>query len=320
MKQIILTILLISNMYAQTTQHDICQFKKVIKNGWSDENKTLNKEIIDLGTIEIPRIIKNLMYPLKPDENISNVPPFPKILVNRDDYVKLFAYSKYLESQHKITDVTQIYISAYQGIYNIKMSSFFPFVFLIVLNLEINKSLDSSLRHHIFTKKEKILLYEKLSSILILGTHKLTETIEAEKNITFNFIKITNKVDGDYAIDKQHLEIFKKRWKEIANKYYSTVISSITNNTIEEFIEEKKKYRESISIATHLKMRLLKLKLKLYNKLSITINGADYITLSTYRIHKDLYMNTKAIDNTTRDYFKLINDNKKLLQQLKENQ
>ena len=59
MKQIILIILLLSNIYAQTTQKDICQFKKVIKNGCSDDNKIINQKIINLGKAEIPQIIKN---------------------------------------------------------------------------------------------------------------------------------------------------------------------------------------------------------------------------------------------------------------------
>ncbi|MCF6245276.1 MAG: hypothetical protein L3J43_09595 [Sulfurovum sp.] len=317
MKQIILTILLISNIVAQTTQHDIYQFKKVIKNGWSEHNQTLNQKIIDLGKVEIPWIIENLEHPLKPDANKSNIPPFPKFILHRDDYTKLCSYSKYLESQNKVTDVIQIYTRAYRGLNNIRMSSYIPLITLIAFNIDINKSLDSSLRYHIFTKEEKMILYKKLSSILILDTNKLIETIEAEKNITLYFVKIS-KVDGDYIVDKQHLPIFKKLWKEAVNRYYPAFISAIENNTIEKFIEEKKRKRKLISLATHLSMKLLKLKLKLYNNLSIKIDNEDYIALSKYRINKDLSMNTTAIDNTTRDYFKMIENNKKLLKRLKE--
>jgi hypothetical protein len=318
MKQILLMMLLVSSIHAKITQKDLCQFQKVIQNGWSEDNRTLNQKIINLGNTEVARIIEKLKYPLKSDENSTSIPPFPQVLINRDDYVKLFAYSKYLESQNKTTELLSIYIKAYQGIYNIEMSSFFPYVFLIALNLEINKSFDSSLRHHIFTKKEKRLLYEKLSSILILNTDKLIETTKAEKNITLYFINNSSKVDGDYAIDKQHLKIFKKLWRKLANKYYSKFISAIKSNTIEKFIEEKKNNRESISISTHLQMKLLKLKLKLYNKLSITINKKDYITLSTYTINQDLHMHTKSIDTTIRNYFKLIQENLKLLQLLQQ--
>lgn len=64
------------------TQQDICQFKNIIKNGWSEDNQTLNKKIISLGKSEIPRIVANLKQPIKPDENKSSIPPFPKILIN----------------------------------------------------------------------------------------------------------------------------------------------------------------------------------------------------------------------------------------------
>jgi len=299
-------------------QHDICQFKKVIQNGWNDTNQSLNQKIIDLGRTEIPKIINNLQYPLKPDENISNKPPFPKFILHQGDYIKLFAYSKYLESQNKIDNVIQLYIHAYQGLNNIKMSSYIPLIYLIALNKTLNKSLNSSLEHHVFTKKEKRLLYEKLSSVLILDTQKLIKTIKAEKSLTLYFVKTANKVDGNYAIDKQHLKIFKRQWKEAANTYYTDFINAIKNNTIEKFIEEKKHSRESISIATHLKMKLLELKLKLFNKLSIPIDHSDYVTLSSYRINQDLYMSTKAIDDTIRDYLKVQKDNQKLLQKLKE--
>ncbi len=48
-------------------------------------------------------------------------------------------------------------------------------------------------------------------------------------------------------------------------------------------------------------MYLLQYKLKLYSKLSIKIDKKDYTALSIYRIHADLNINTKAIDNIIKD-------------------
>jgi len=298
------------------TQQDICQFKKVIKNGWSDYNQTLNRKIISLRKSEIPRIVSSLKQPLKSDQNKSNMPPFPKILINRDDYIKLFAYSKYLEAKKKTDDVIKLYVNAYQGVSTIKMSSFIPFVYFIALNGDINKSLNSSLKHHAFTEKEKKILHQKLSSVFILDNTKLIETITAERDIVQYYIN-TAKIDGDYIIDKQHLQIFKKQWEIHENKYYTALMTAIKYGTVEKYIQEKKTKRKSMSIATHLKMKLLKLKLRFYKILSINIDKQDYIALSNYRINKDLFMNTNAIDYTMRDYFKLIENNKKLLEKLK---
>lgn len=212
----------------------------------------------------------------------------------------------------------ELYVNAYQGLNTIKMSSFLPFVYFIALNGDINKSLNSSLKHNYFTEKEKTILHQTLSPILILDNSKLIETIKAERAITQYFIKSTVKVDSDYIIDKKHLPIFKEQWKIHEEKYYLSFIYAIKNGTVEKFIQEKKKKRKSISITTHLKMKLLKLKLKLYHKLSIKIDKQDYTTLSDYRIIKNLIMSTKAIDNRTRDYFKIVNDNQRLLRELKE--
>ena len=317
------TIILFIFLYTFTalpanTQQDICRFKKVIQNGWNDKNQTLNQRIINLGIHEIPRIIQNLHYPLKPDENQSQIPPFPKIIVNRDDYTKLFTYSKYLESQNKIDQVINTYTNAYQGLNSIQMTSFLPFIYFIALHSDINHYLHSSLKQHTFTKEKRKSLYQKLSPLLALNNQKLIETIKAERAIVQYYINIT-KVDGDYVIDEQHLEIFKKQWEFHEKKYYSEYMDAIQKGTLEKLIHKKKEERKSISIATHLKMKLLKLKLQLYHKLSINIDKEDYIALSDYTIRQTLLTNTKTIDYTAKDYFKLIKDNKKLLQQLKVN-
>ena len=299
------------------TQQDICQFKKVIKNGWSEDNQTLNQKIIDLGKSEIPRIIKNLEQPLNPDENKSSIIPFPKFILTRDDYAKLFAYTRYLESKNKIEEIANLYIKSFKGVKQTKSTSYIPLIYIIVINMVINESFNVDLDKNIFDKRRKSILHETLSNILIINKDKLLSAINGESKITYNYIN-TAKIDGDYIIDEQHLKIFKKQWAIHESKYHSAFITAIENGTVEKFIQEKKKKRKSISITTHLKMKLLKLKLKLYHQLSIKIDKQDYITLSDYRIITDLIMNTKAIDNTTRDYFKIVNDNQKLLRELKE--
>ncbi|PTB83491.1 hypothetical protein C9926_02670, partial [Sulfurovum lithotrophicum] len=279
MKQIILTILFISNMYAQTTQKDICQFKKVTKNGWNENNQTLNQKIIDLGKIEIPRILQNLQQPLTPDENKSAISPFPKFKLTRNDYIKLFAYTKYLESENKIDDIIQIYINSYVGLTHIKMSSYIPFITLIALNKEINKNLNSNLTHHIFTEYQKEILYKNLSSLLIINNKKLLETLESEKNIILNFVKIAH-VAGDYIIDSKHLQLFKKQWLIASDKNYNMFLNNMSSKGINTIINNKQKERDSISLITHLKMKLLKYKIKFYNAMSITITKSDYLTLT----------------------------------------
>ncbi len=305
-------------LHAYSNQ-DLCQFKKVIKNGWSDKNKTLNQKIINLGKIEIPRIIKNLEQPLKPDENKSSIAPLPKMILDQGDYTKLFAYTRYLESKNKIKEVSNIYIKAYKGVKKIKISSFLPLIYTFFLNENINKSLNADLNNKIFTKEIKNNLYKNLSNLLILDKNRIFTAINAEKNMSLKLIKMLHKVDGDYIIDKQHLKIYKEQYVTIANNHFSKLYDAVKNNKLKKFIQNKKRTKESISTMTHLKMKLLKQKLLLYKKLSKHIKEQDYITLSKYRINEDFNMEAKYIYKTIDDYIKLIDKNSKLLQKLKAN-
>jgi hypothetical protein len=172
--------------------------------------------------------------------------------------------------------------------------------------------------HHTFTKDQINILSKNLSSLVVTGNNKLLETLKSEKNIVLNAVK-TTKIDGDYIIDNKHLQLFKKQWLIVEEKNYKMFIDNMSNKGIDAIIKRKQKERDCISLLTHIKMKLLKQKMKLYNKMSITIDKSDYLTLTNYTIKNNLYTNTVAINNTIKDYFELIKNNNKLLQKLKEN-
>jgi len=318
--KIIICLLLSINLYANYSQQDICEFKKVIANGWTDTNQTLNQKIISQEKTAIPNIIAKLNQPLTPDENKSSIYPFPKFELHRDDYIKLFAYSKYLESQHNTADIIKIYTKAYRGLTHIKMSSYLPFIYFIALNQEISKSLSSSFRHHIFTTEEKNTLHKNISSLLVTDNKKLFDALKAENNIALHFVDTTTKIDGDYILDKKHLNLFKKQWKVALKKDYKTIIEHLNKDDIDTIITKKQKGRNDISIMTYLKMMVLKYKIKFYNLLSINIDKSDYLSFTDYTIKNDLLRNTPAIYRTIKDYFELKENNKQLLRELKENQ
>ena len=79
MKTLLFSLLLTLGLVAEvaaTPKITICQLKKVLKNGWTDTNQTLNKAIVKLGEVEIPSIINKLSKPItKAKKEIKPINP-----------------------------------------------------------------------------------------------------------------------------------------------------------------------------------------------------------------------------------------------------
>ena len=320
MKIILLSLLLVLNLLAETTKAPkitTCQLKKVIKNSWTDSNKTLNQAIIKLGKVEIPNIISKLNQPLKPDENKSNIMPFPKFELTCNDYIRLFAYTKYLESQHNTDDVIKVYIASYRGLTHIKMSSYMPFIYLIALNQEISKSLNSSLSHGIFTKKEKDILHKKLSTLLVTDNKKLIDTLKAEKKIALDFANQITLEKEPSLFNKKIYTPFMKYYIASIKKENSANIKAIQTNTLkkrEKNLKEKKRLHNQLKYK--FSMWLLKVKLKLFNIFSLQADTKEYKKLAHFMVDEQMLIETPALNRTYKDYNKMVESNKKLLERL----
>ena len=191
MKKILLIFLLTLSSYASekvTTTNEVCihQLENVIEKGWSDSNQTLNTFIIKGGATGIPKILKLLDKPLSIKSGVRIVGDeyTPKLLLTKDDYIKLFAYVKYLEHNGQEKKAYDIAIKALKGLNNTESRSMLSLMVHMVNEKTIVRSLKESLLHHRFSKEQRVALKKELSNLLLLDNQLLFETIDYESMVT----------------------------------------------------------------------------------------------------------------------------------------
>jgi len=296
------------------TQQDICQFKKVIKNGWSEDNQTLNKKIISLGKSEIPRIMHILNQPLISNKNNDHTLFIPKFGLTRDDYIILMSYTKYLETHHKVNDSINIYIKAFQGLANIHDNTMLSAIYRLAITKLLVKSLEQTLVHHIFHPKETQPLYNKLRKLLIFDTTAIIAGINSEKEIAK---KLINQLQENENNEK-YLQIYKKEFGKINDNYWDTLINAIKNNTLKGTNKNEDSKLNKLKFWNKIKLYGLNTKMYLYRKLSIAPTKEDYMAHAKYSAIDTFLVTRPKLYETCQDYLNMIENNKKLLQKLKE--
>ncbi|SFV55050.1 hypothetical protein MNB_SV-8-295 [hydrothermal vent metagenome] len=317
MKIILFSLLLTIGLMAEvatTPKITICQQEKVIKNGWTDTNKTLNQAIIKLAKEEIPNIIKKLSKPLSPDANKSDIYNLPKVNLTRDDYIKLFAYSKYLEHIGKKELVLSFYIESLKGVHNIKNTSLLAAIFRLVINNIITNSMRHSLEQKKFTKKDKLYLYNKLSKLLILDNYYIVSAIQSEKKINNQQINMM-KSNKD---NEKYLEVYKKEFQKINTEYWDVLLNAIKMNNLSEAHKHEEQKLSKLQFWNTLKLFFLDTKITFYKKIGISLSKKDYITYAKYSALKTLLITRPKLYKTCQDYLNMIYNNKKLLKRLSE--
>ena len=294
----------------------VCQLEKVIKNGWTDTNQTLNKAIIKLGEVEIPSIIQKLSKPLSMDANKSNISDIPKFNLTRDNYTQLFAYSKYLEYIGKKDLVLSYYIESLKGIHNIKDNSLLATIFRLVISNIITKSIRYSMEQKKFTNKDKMYLYNELSKLLILDDYYIISTIQSEKTINTQQI---NMMKSNKNNDK-YLAVYKKEFQKINAEYWDILLNATKTDNLSETQKNEEKRLSKLQFWNTLKLFFLNKKMTIYKKIGIPLSKQDYIKHAKYSAIETLLITRSKLYETCQDYLNMIHDNKKLLSTLKEKQ
>ena len=318
MRIFILNFISIIILYGQTT-HNVttCQLRKVIKNGWNDSNETLNTAIILLGEIQIPKIVKKLDTPLIVDTNTSNIDKIPKLNLSRAEYIKLFAYSKYLEKVKNERDVLSFYIRSVQGLHDTNDSSIISIIYKIALNDIIIKSLNKSIDDDFFTSDSKQLLKDKLSSSLILDNTIILDTVEHERKVFLYYAKQITLEKSPSLFNKKLYTYFIKYYLSSGDKMYDAIIKAIQTNTLDEKEKIiKKKLAKHRTLRKRFSMWVLETKLKFYNFLSLKNDTEDYKKLAHYMVDDLVLIETPALSQTYKDYINMVESNKKILQRL----
>jgi hypothetical protein len=77
---------------------DVTELERIVKNGWDEDNKTLNDLIVSNAERVMPEILEKIKKPiLKGIVTKEDTEPLPIMQLVRRDYWFIVAYGKYLE-------------------------------------------------------------------------------------------------------------------------------------------------------------------------------------------------------------------------------
>ena len=308
---ILLSLLFAMNLVAKTDIHE-SQLTKITENGWSENNKTLNRKIIDYAKTEMPHILQNLDKPLLSTKKEGEVFSVPKFKLARDDYLMLMAYTKYLEANHRKGEAANIYIKSLEGISNISDTSMIAAIYRMVISNIVTKSIYQAIKENAFTVKDKKHLYERLRKVLILDNTYILDAVRSEKKINSQLI---NQMKAEKFNDK-YLQIYKLEFQKVNSAYWDTLLNAIKKKTLFETKTFEEKKFSKLFFWNSLKLFLLNKKIELYNSLSIPLSQKDYISHARYNAIKTLLVTRPRLYETCQDYLDMVSSNKKLLLKL----
>ena len=178
---------------------DVTELEKIVKNGWNEDNKTLNDLIVSNAERVMPEILEKIKKPvLKGVKTEEDTSPLPRILLSRDDYILIFSYAKYLEFNNDVDIALNLYIKSLIGLNNIEDKTMFSSMFHLVIEALVVDNLKKNIK--ISSKLE----YEKMHKLLILNTDILRDGLRKDQQ---NMIEILTLSSG---LPKEILTLIRK--------------------------------------------------------------------------------------------------------------
>ncbi len=228
---------------------DVSELEAIVKNGWNEDNKTLNNLIVSNVERMMPIILEKIKKPvLKGIITEKDSFPISRILLSRDDYSLLFAYCKYLEFNNEIDRALNLYIKSLVGLNNMEEKTMLSAIFHLVIEGMI---VDNLKRNTMVMSK---LEYAKLEKILILNTDILRDALREEQKNMIEILTLNAKLPKEILVllrkysngyikayisikNKKELtkieKIFNKDKKEIEAKYYNWTEKNIIPKDID---------------------------------------------------------------------------------------
>ena len=301
------------------------ELENIVKNGWSDSNKTLNNLIVSTAERVMPEILEKIETPFKKEISTKkNRFPIPKIHLRREDYWFILAYTKHLEFNDNIDKSLKLHTEILKGLRNIDDTSMLSVIYSLVVEGIVRDSLSQLLgTSRNFTKQDVEELHH-LSNFLTLDTSAFFTAMKRERDVLLNIDLyretkekyLAKEIGKDYKFlmedTQQYINIYQ-------NSLYQKMFNAMKKETPEaidiyeeEITKMRKSHRGSIN-SIHFIASSLWIKIK--SLLGVKIKDFGYV--SKYIAHNLVYVATPKLAQTYKDYLQHIEENKFFLEKLK---
>lgn len=306
-KILLLGLLLLGTNLNANENSIVDTLSKIVKNGWSEDNKTLNQKIISYYEKNKPKILKYIKEPLKESKKLDRygMAQLPKILLTRQDYLYILAYTKYLEKEGRFDESLRINIEILRGLHNIKENSTLSVVFHMIIEGLVRDSLFEFIKDNKNFKIDKK-QYDEIQHNLILDKTYLTNAVKNEKRV----LEIVFKYFLKDMIDT-------KKYGKKSVVYVSIISKEIKNKEDLVF----KKIFNAIDIETPKSIEHLEKELKEFEKSNKCNKDKKLITINdSAKCIAKMFINATMpyfFIEISKDYFKSLKENRLLLDKLR---
>lgn len=304
-----------NNVHTNTTS-----MKKILKEGWSNSNESLNTFIIKYGEKVMAEALQKIKKPLirvKPSKNDKF--PTPKILLITDDYLFILAYVKYFEYKGETEVALNIYIEILKGLNNIEDKSMLSVILQATFQEVTVLGLNDALRKNIFSENMKMRLKREIKDLLILDTKAFFIALEGEKEFVIKAYEASGE-DDEYTTeeyDKLMLEV-ENHIKEYVDLYFGKMYAAMKQKTpeaLEDFeVYMDKERTEFSSVKNKVLFFLYYAKAKIRNLLML--GNESYGFMSKIMGQTIALTAIPTVEKTYLRYLEVIRKNKEILKLL----
>lgn len=208
---------------------DVTQLEAIVKNGWNEDNKTLNNLIVSTAERVMPEIKKYINKPIL--DNTWN------ILVTRDDYMFILAYIKYLEFEKKHNIALKMYQSILNGLNHIQTDNMIDVIYHVYIERLTIKALRVSMKNDIYTAHE---IKTIIKPVLMLDCSLILNAFQTEANMSGQMLNrgLSLKLT---SLEKNNLNEISRKLKKLHENFYTECYRINTHKSYEIFSEKYKK-------------------------------------------------------------------------------
>jgi len=302
---------------------NVSQLENIVKNGWSEDNKTLNNLIVSNAERVMPEILEKIKKPLlkdvvTKDEYLST----PKINLRREDYFFIVSYTKYLEFNNDIDKSLELNIKILKGLKNVDDTSMLSVIYSLVVEQTVRDGLTQLLSKSKNFNNKSILVKE-LSNLLTLDTSTFFKAMEKEQKFlpkVWDESAYQEFVVKEYGINYPNLMMdISKKIKIYNDLFYNKMFDAMKKETPEAMDvweqEIDKMRKEHTNNINSIHFLVSSLWVKMQSLVGIEVKDFGYV--SQYLAYNLVYVAMPKLALIYKDYLNHIQKNKVFLEKLK---